>query len=69
VKGPAEIIGIGNGNLNDIDDCRDLVHRAYRGRGLAILQSTKEAGKITVKVSSSKLKTARLILTPADLTG
>ncbi len=69
VKGPAEIIGIGNGNLNDIDDCRDLVHRAYRGRGLAILQSTKEAGKIIVKVSSSKLKTARLILTPADLTG
>ena len=63
VDGPAEIIGIGNGDLNDSDDCKDLKHKAYQGRGLAIIQSTKEAGKITVTASSPGLQMRSLTLT------
>ena len=40
VQGPARMLGIGNGDLNDASSGQDLVHRAYQGRGLAILQAT-----------------------------
>jgi beta-galactosidase len=63
VEGPANIIGIENGNLNSHEDYKDLVHQAYQGRGLAILQSTTAQGRITVKVTSERLKSAQLSLT------
>jgi beta-galactosidase len=63
IEGPAEIIGIGNANHNDTDDCKDLKHKAYQGRGLAIVQSKPEAGKITVKVGSPGLEGTAVTLT------
>lgn len=55
VEGPARVLGIGNADLNSIEDCRDLVHHAYRGRGLAILQATNAPGTITLRASSPGL--------------
>ena len=63
VNGPAEILGIGNADLNSPDDYKDKVHKAYRGRGLAILQSTTVAGQITLKVTSPVLEPATVTLT------
>jgi beta-galactosidase len=62
VEGPARILGIGNGDLNSIEDCKDLVHRAYQGRGLAILEATGAAGKITLKASSPGLEPATVTI-------
>ncbi len=63
VEGPAAVIGIDNGDLDDSENPKDPAHKAYRGRGLAIIQSKKETGKITIKVSSPGLDTVSLTLT------
>ena len=62
VTGPAEVLGIGNGDLNSIEDCKDLVHKAYQGRALAILQATGARGAVTLKVTSPGLDPAILTL-------
>jgi beta-galactosidase len=62
ITGPAELLGIGNGDLNSIEDCKDLVHKAFQGRALAILQSTGARGAVSLKASSHGLAPATLIL-------
>jgi len=62
IDGPAAILGIENGDLNSFEDYKDLVHKAYRGRGLAILQSTTVAGQITLKATSPGLEPTSLVL-------
>jgi hypothetical protein len=61
IQGPARILGIGNADLNSIEDCKDLAHKAYQGRGLAILRANA-AGEIILKASSPGLETATLTL-------
>lgn len=58
VQGPGDILGIGNGNLNNVEDYKDNKHKAYNGRGLAILQSKKNSGKIKLKAASEGLEEA-----------
>jgi len=62
IEGPAEILGIGNGDIANVDDPRDAVHAAYQGRGLAVLRSTAQPGKVTVKASAAGLAPAVLVL-------
>ena len=62
LEGPAEILGIGNGNLNSVEGFKDRTHQVYQGRGLAILQSTSVGGKIVLNVSSPGLEPASVIL-------
>lgn len=63
VEGPAAIIGIDNGDINDTENCKDPVHKAFHGRGLAIIQSKAAPGKITLKASSPGLEGATATLT------
>ncbi len=60
LEGPGRVLGIGNADLNSIEDCKDLVHRAYQGRGLAILQATAGRGTIMLRASSPGLQPATL---------
>lgn len=62
VSGPGRIIGIENGKLDSLEPPQDLEHKAYRGRGLAIFQSTRTAGRMTIKVSADGLESARVDL-------
>jgi beta-galactosidase len=62
LDGPAEILGIENGNLNGPVDYKGRTQKVFHGRGLAILQSTAHAGKITFKASSPGLEAATLVL-------
>lgn len=62
VEGPAVVLGIGSADLNSPDSYVDLVHKAYRGRGLAVLQSTTIPGPITVKASSPGIESATMTL-------
>jgi beta-galactosidase len=62
VEGPAEILGIGSGDLNSIEDCQDRVHKAYQGRGLAILRTRTTAGRISVKGTAPGVAGAELTL-------
>jgi beta-galactosidase len=63
VQGPARLLGIGNGDLNDAASGQGLAHRAYQGRGLAILQSTGTPGAITLRASAPGLESATVTVT------
>jgi beta-galactosidase len=60
VEGPADLIGAGNGDLNNTESTLDPMHQTFQGRGLVILQSKKEAGKITLKATAAGLQPAVL---------
>jgi len=62
MTGPADIIGIGNGNLDNSENCRGDTHRAFQGRGLAILQTTTTPGNITLKATAPGLESAGVTL-------
>jgi beta-galactosidase len=62
LTGPAGIIGIGNGDLSNSEDCKANTHRAFHGRGLAILQTTTIPGGITIKAAASGLEPASVTL-------
>jgi beta-galactosidase len=57
-QGPATILGIGNADLNSPEDYKDHVHKAYRGRGLAIVQAGREQGTIRLTARAEGLEPA-----------
>ncbi len=59
LDGPVRVLGIGNADLNSTEDCKDLAHHAYQGRGLAILQATGP-GSFTLSASSPGLQPAAI---------
>lgn len=63
VDGAAEILGIGNGDLNSTEDYKDSKHKALRGRGLLILQSAPGPGEITISATAEGLRPANVRLT------
>jgi beta-galactosidase len=56
--GPVRVLGIGNGDLNDPAPGRAPAHRVFQGRALAVLQSTGEAGTLTLRASAPGLAPA-----------
>ncbi|MGQ3055048.1 MAG: glycoside hydrolase family 2 TIM barrel-domain containing protein [Roseateles sp.] len=60
--GAAEILGIGNGNLADVDDPKDAEHAVHEGRGLAVLRRTDNAMPARLRVSAPGLAAAELPL-------
>ncbi len=60
ITGPGKIIGIENGNINSIEDYKDLTHKAYNGKGLAILQSIRQQGIIEVTARGDGLLQAAI---------
>jgi beta-galactosidase len=62
LTGPSSIIGIGNGDVNSIEDCKTNIHRAFQGRGLAILQTTTTPGSITLKATAPGLESTNVTL-------
>jgi len=58
LDGPGEILGIGNGDLDSLEDYKDRVHKAYHGRCLVILRSARESGRIRLIAHSDGLKEA-----------
>jgi beta-galactosidase len=62
LSGPAKILGIGNGDVDNSESCQGNTHRAFQGRGLAIIQTTTTAGGITLQAGAPGLKAASLDL-------
>ena len=63
IDGPARVLGIGNGNLNNVE-VGIAAHRTYQGRGLIILRITDPAATVTVTASSPGLAGATLTMLP-----
>jgi hypothetical protein len=62
LSGPARLLGVGNGDVDSVEDCKTNMHHAYQGRGLAILQTTAAPGEIVVKASAPGLEPASVDL-------
>ena len=62
VAGPGKVIGIDNGKRDGEVDYKDLRHEAFMGRGLAIVQSERMAGTLTIKATSQNLEPATISL-------
>ena len=62
LTGPGKILGIGNGDVNSVEDCKTNTHHAFQGRGLAIVQTTAAPGEITVQATAPGLEPASVKL-------
>jgi len=62
LTGPAKIIGIGNGDGDNSENCQGDTHAAFQGRGLVILQTTGTAGDITLQAGAPGLASASVQL-------
>jgi len=62
LTGQAKIIGIGNGDLNNSENCQGDTHRAFEGRGLAILQAATTPGSLVLTATAPGLESASVTL-------
>lgn len=60
VKGTGTIVAVGNADLKDTDSYIGHQRKAWKGRAIVVVKSTRKAGKITLKVTSPGLAPATL---------
>ncbi|WP_431209993.1 DUF4982 domain-containing protein [Puia sp. P3] len=56
IEGPAVLAGVGNGDPRDTDSYVGNTRKAWHGRALAVIRSTRGTGKITLSVTGDGLK-------------
>ncbi|AZU64326.1 Ig-like domain-containing protein [Neobacillus mesonae] len=69
VTGQGELAGVDNGNASSVERYKDNKRKAFSGKALAIVQSSKLSGKMTVHASVAGLSsdsTSVFTVTPAD---
>lgn len=62
VVGPGEIVGVGNANPISTESYQQPQRKAWQGRCLLIIKSTKQAGKIAVTASAKGLVSAKTVI-------
>ncbi|RYZ98160.1 MAG: DUF4982 domain-containing protein, partial [Moraxellaceae bacterium] len=55
IEGPGVLVGVDNGNAISLESYKGKSRSAFSGKVMAIVQSTKTAGTITLKVTSAGL--------------
>ncbi|MBN1952696.1 MAG: DUF4982 domain-containing protein [Bacteroidales bacterium] len=60
IAGPGVIAGLGNANLKDSESYVGTTCRAWQGRALMVIKSTKSTGQVVVNIKSEGLKDARI---------
>ncbi|GLX68754.1 glycoside hydrolase family 2 TIM barrel-domain containing protein [Paenibacillus glycanilyticus] len=56
IEGPGEIIGLENGDIQDLEPFSSRIRKAHRGKLLAYVRATTEAGEIKVTASGEGLQ-------------
>ena len=67
VTGAGKLIGVGNGDPTDQESDKGSSRKAFSGLCMAIVQSTKLAGSITVEATSPGLATARATIAAKEI--
>lgn len=62
VTGSGVLAALGNADIKDPDTYADQIHKSWKGRALAVVRSTKKAGKVKLTIKSKGLKTAAEII-------
>ena len=68
VSGSGKLIGVGNGDPTDHDSDKGTTRKAFAGLCMAIAQSTKTAGKLTVEATSPGLTSANVTIDVKSVT-
>src|SRR5260370_16675085 len=68
VSGEGRLIGVGNGDPTDHGSDKGTSRKAFSGLCMAVVQSTKAAGKITVEATSPGLAPASVTITAKGVT-
>lgn len=63
VSGPIELLGLGSGDLSNMEDPHALTHHTFQGRGLAVFQAKNQAGEVRIRASAPQLQGADAVLT------
>ncbi|MCL6458445.1 MAG: DUF4982 domain-containing protein [Gorillibacterium sp.] len=63
IEGPGEIIGMENGDAQDVEPYSSRTRKAYHGKLLAYIRTKTTAGLIIVKAESPDLELARIAIT------
>ena len=63
VNGAAKIIGVGNGDPSSHEKDRSNVRSAFNGLCMALVQTTKQPGTVTIEASAPGLSSATITLT------
>lgn len=74
LEGNGKIVGLDNGDATDITSYKPTndksgVRRAYNGKALVIVQSTKDAGEMTLTVSGEGLESQSISITTENRAG
>jgi beta-galactosidase len=67
VSGAGKVIGIGNGDPTDHESDKGTVRKAFCGYCMALVQSAKTAGSITVEAGSLGLTSASLTIATKEM--
>jgi beta-galactosidase len=62
IDGPVRLLGIDNARTDGAVDYQDDKCTAYRGRGLAIMQSLRDAGEATITATAEGLESAHVVV-------
>lgn len=62
VSGEGKLLGVGNGNPSSHEPDKDSHRKAFNGHCLALIQSTRNAGQVTIKGSSMGLLSGEITL-------
>ncbi len=62
ISGPGTIVGVGNADTKDVDQYVGTMRRAWHGRALVVIRSTKRAGSINLTTSSPGLPDAHVTI-------
>ncbi|NQX60803.1 glycoside hydrolase family 2 TIM barrel-domain containing protein [Paenibacillus qinlingensis] len=62
IEGPGEIIGIENGDVQDLEPYRSKFRKAYHGKLLAYVRAGVTAGQIIVKAEAQGLVAATIVI-------
>jgi len=62
ISGPGVIAGVDNADIKDLDSYAGNSRKAWKGKALLVIRSTKKPGVITLHVSSKGLKEAGLTI-------
>ncbi|MCH8219416.1 MAG: DUF4982 domain-containing protein [Planctomycetes bacterium] len=63
IQGPGTIVAVGSSNPRSTESYRQPQRRAYQGRCLVIVKSSKKAGTITLSATSTGLQSADVVIT------
>ncbi len=67
VTGPGNLIGVGNGDPTDHESDKGSSRKAFSGLCMAIVQSAKVAGSITIEATSPGLSSASVAITSREV--